>query len=60
MFFEKMREVASGLEQTRNIDLISTTEVARRKIEDILLRETDGNIDAVTDEAVATSLAWKS
>lgn len=56
MFFEKMREVASGLEQTRNIDLISTTEVARRKIEDILLRETDGNIDAVTDEAVATSL----
>lgn len=36
--------------------MISTTEVARRKIEDILLRETDGNIDAVTDEAVATSL----
>ena len=56
VFFEKMREVASGLEQTRNIDLISTTEAARRKIEDILLRETDGNIDAVTDEAVATSL----
>ena len=51
-----MREVAAGLEKTRNIDLVGTTEAARRKIEDILLRETDGNIDAVTNEAVATSI----
>ena len=56
VFFEKLREVAAGLEKTRNIDLVGTTEAARRKIEDILLRETDGNIDAVTNEAVATSI----
>lgn len=36
--------------------MVGTTEAARRKIEDILLRETDGNIDAVTNEAVATSI----
>ena len=56
VFFEKLREVAAGLEKTRNIDLVGTTEAARRKIEDRLLRETDGNIDAVTNEAVATSI----
>lgn len=56
MFYEKLRNTAAELEQTRNIDLINTTEVARRKIEDILLRESGGNLDSVTDEVVAASL----
>lgn len=53
VFYEKLRNTAAELEQTRNIDLINTTEVARRKIEDILLRESGGNLDSVTDEVVA-------
>lgn len=56
VFYEKLRNTAAELEQTRNIDLINTTEVARRKIEDILLRESGGNLDSVTDEVVAASL----
>lgn len=56
VFYEKLRNTAAELEQTRNIDLINTTEVARRKIEDILLRESGGDLDSVTDEVVAASL----
>lgn len=56
VFYEKLRVAASKLESTKNIDLISVSEVTRRKIEDILLRETDGNINSVTDEVVATSI----
>lgn len=56
VYYEKLRNTAAELEQTRNIDLINTTEVARRKIEDILLRESGGDLDSVTDEVVAASL----
>ena len=56
VYYEKLRNTAAELEQTRNIDLINTTEVARRKIEDILLRESRGDLDSVTDEVVAASL----
>lgn len=56
VYYEKLRNTAAELEQTRNIDLINTTGVARRKIEDILLRESGGDLDSVTDEVVAASL----
>ena len=56
VFYEKLRNTAAELEQTRNIDLVNTTEAARRKIEDILLRESGGDLDSVTDEVVAASL----
>ena len=56
VFFEEFRKVAAGLDRTRNVDLISTTEAARRKLEDILIRETDGELDQMTSEVAATSL----
>ena len=55
VFFEEFRKVAAGLDRTRNVDLISTTEAARRKLEDILIRETDGELDQMTSEVAATS-----
>lgn len=55
VFFEEFRKVAAGLDRTRNVDLISTTEAARRKLEDILIRETDGELDQMTAEVAATS-----
>lgn len=55
VFFEEFRKVAAGLDRTRNVDLISTTEATRRKLEDILIRETDGELDQMTAEVVATS-----
>lgn len=55
VFFEEFRKVAAGLDRTRNVDLISTTEATRRKLEDILIRETDGELDQLTSEVVATS-----
>ena len=55
VFFEEFRKVAAGLERTRNVDLINTTEAARRKLEDILIRETDGELDQMTSDVVATS-----
>lgn len=55
VFFEEFRKMASGLDGIRNVDLISTTEAARRKLEDILIRETDGELGQMTDEIVAIS-----
>lgn len=55
VFFEEFRKVAAGLDRTRNVDLISTTEAARRKLEDILIRETDGELDQMTSEVAAAS-----
>lgn len=55
VFFEEFRKVAAGLDRTRNVDLISTTEAARRKLEDILIRETAGELDQMTSEVAATS-----
>lgn len=43
------------MDRTRNVDLISTTEAARRKLEDILIRETSGELDQITSEIVAMS-----
>lgn len=55
VFFEEFRKVAAGLDRIRNVDLISTTEATRRKLEDILIRETNGELDQMTSEVVATS-----
>lgn len=55
-FFEKFRETASSMEEFRDIDLINTTEAVRRKIEDILIASTDGDLDRVDDTIVANSL----
>ena len=55
VFFEEFRKVATGLDRTRNVDLISTTEATRRKLEDILIRETNGELDQMTSEVAATS-----
>lgn len=55
VFFEKFRETASSLEKIKNVDLINTTEATRRKIEDLLIRESDGDPERITDEIVATS-----
>lgn len=55
VFFEKFRETASSLEKIKNVDLINTTEATRRKIEDVLIRESDGDPERITDEIVATS-----
>lgn len=55
VFYEKFRKIATGLEQTKNVDLINTSEVVRRQFEDILIKETGGNLEQMTEEVVATS-----
>ena len=55
VFYEKFRQIATGLEKTRNIDLINATEATRRKLEDILIKETDGDLGLLTDEVAAVS-----
>lgn len=55
VFYEKFRQIATGLENTRNIDLINTTEATRRKLEDILIKETNGDLELLTDEVAAVS-----
>ena len=55
VFYEKFRKIAAGLEKTHNVDLINTTEATRRKLEDILIRETEGELDQLSDEVAATS-----
>lgn len=56
VFFEKFREMAKTLDQTQNVDIIDITELTRMKLEDILIRNTNGNLEQMTDAVVATSL----
>lgn len=55
-FFEKFRTIASSMEKLQDIDLLSTTEATRNKIEDILIASTDGDLDRIDDIVVANSL----
>lgn len=55
VFFEKFREMASNLEKTKNVDLVNTTEVIRRRLEDILIKATDGDLEQMSIDIVATS-----
>ena len=55
VFFEKFRKMAATLDQIKDVDLVSTTEAARRKLEDILIRETDGALELMTNEIAAYS-----
>lgn len=54
-FFEKLKESALKLKKNHNIDLINVTMVTKEKIEEIVIKNIEGDIDNLSEEILASS-----
>lgn len=55
-FFETLRKAANEYGELNGIDLINLSDARRQKLEDIVVAETKGDPDNITDPVLATSV----
>ena len=55
-FFEKIKEKANAYQTETHIDFICVSDARRRKLEDIIVKNTEGDSDLLTEEVYATSV----
>lgn len=55
-FFEKIRVAANEIKQKHDVDVIDISLIRREKLEELLIKNTEGNIDAMSTEVIANSV----
>ena len=55
-FFEKIRASAMDLREKHDIDIINVSVVRKEKLEELIVKNTHGNIEEITPEMVATTV----
>ena len=55
-FFEKIRASAKDLKEKHDIDIINVSVVRKEKLEELIVKNTHGNIEEITPEMVATTV----
>ena len=55
-FFEKIRNTAEELKNKHNVDVINVSTIRKEKFEEVLIKNTAGDINEMTVEVLATSM----
>lgn len=55
-FYEKLRVSSRELESKHNINISSQAEVWRNKLDEIIIKNTSGNVEDITPEVIASSV----
>lgn len=55
-FFEKLRIAANEIKEKHNVDIIDISLVRKEKLEELLIKNTAGDIDAMSTEVIANSV----
>lgn len=55
-YFEKLRETATAYKKEKGLELVNLSEVRRQQLEEILVMNSKGDADLLTEEVVAMSI----